>query len=217
MAGQSKYIKDIKQPVSPNRLANNFKNTPGAKDIKVDKVREDSKELDETVRDLSKFYGGKRRSSKKTRKSSKKTRKSSKKTRKSSNIKKRDVPNVVKEGVLSKYHFYNNMKDQVLFDVKKPSDIRKWNSKEERLNHYKKIKQSIIYMQKGWFGTNKCANKGDMYVEYPYFDMRTCAEIKPGIPIDIPDRKFLIKLRSLIGGPLEVMYQMGPYVKYDGK
>ena len=127
------------------------------------------------------------------------------------------VPIVVKKCALSKHFYKNNMNGLKLVDVKKESDVRTWDSKEERLNHYKKIKQSIIYMQKGWFGKNRCADKGDMYVEYPYFDMRSCMKIQPGTPIPIPNKKFLRDLQTVFGGPLEVMYQMGPYVKYDSK
>ena len=50
------------------------------------------------------------------------------------------VPIVVKKCVLSRHFYKNNMKDLKLVDVKKESDVRTWDSKEERLNHYKKIK-----------------------------------------------------------------------------
>lgn len=50
------------------------------------------------------------------------------------------VPIVVKKGALSRHFYKNSMSGLKLVDVKKESDVRTWDSKEERLNHYKKIK-----------------------------------------------------------------------------
>lgn len=62
-------IKGISQRTSPNRIQGNFKGSPGEKGIKNIKIGEVSKDTEEVIKDLTKLFAGKRRSSKKTRKS----------------------------------------------------------------------------------------------------------------------------------------------------
>jgi len=127
------------------------------------------------------------------------------------------VPNLVKVGALSRHYYNNDVKrnHERVIDVKNTDDIRVWKNKTERDAHMKKIKDAIVFITKGWFGKNACdSKKSDMYVEYPYFDMRSCLKIVYGQPIPIPNHKFLKTLQSQFGGPLEVVYKIGNIVKY---
>ena len=149
----------------------------------------------------------------------KSTRKS---TRKSTN-----KPNLVKQNVISTnaYKKLQARKNVKIVDVPEKK-IHKWASKDERDAHMKKIYNAIVRMQGYWFGITKCSgrNKKDTenYVEFPYFDMRSCYNLSPTSPIEVPDQKFVKEIRDIIGSPLYFTYFITKWdtsepivVKYD--
>lgn len=138
-----------------------------------------------------------------------------------------DKPNLVKFNVISSNAYKNLLtrKNVKIIDVNE-SKIHKWKSNEERNEHMKKIYNAILRMQGYWFGNTKCSDRNkkdtDHYVEYPYFDMRSCYKLSPHSPIEVPDQKFIKEIRDIIGSPLYFSYFITKWdysepiiVKYD--
>lgn len=184
------YVKNAIR-FSPNRSAGNSQNTPGAKGIIHTRQIQNEDHTDVKKNLFKMIDGGKRKSSS------------------------TEYPALVKQGVIS-YHWYKNYKDTYKVPNVRPSRIHTWKSKEEQNAHIKKIQKAIVYLTKGWFGTNRCDDT-NLEVEYPYFNMRTCLPIKKSKPLPIPSKKFLNELKRQIGGPLYMAYYFDDPSKTNNK
>lgn len=91
-------------------------------------------------------------------------------------------------------------------------------SQQEKYGRLRKIRAALV-ASKGWFSQNQsCDYKGDLYVAYPYDDMRTCLKLSIHQPIPFDSKERLNYVRRYIGGPLGFKYQIGNGpVRYDAR